>query len=262
MQADGLRARIVVAHDVHQVFGGPGVALVEQRLSRANRALLPSDAGGRVRRGRSGSGSCADRGVEDPVLLAARFQVKASPPRNRSVAVAPRAPGHGRARGTHRRSRASSELRHTSTRGTPTRSSDAVSEPIPCATPWAFMPTAGRQHTIVGEARARAAPGMSIMTATLPTSPASQCSLWASIVRSGVQRRGWNSVRRRAGVVGGASILPSSGGKQLAFGGLQQRFELSNALIAKSSSTGTRAPADMPFSVAIESREGGFGARR
>jgi len=51
---------------------------------------------------------------------------------------------------------------------------------------WLFTPTAGRQHTIVGEARRTGrSPDTSMTTATLPMSPASQCSLCARIVASG-----------------------------------------------------------------------------
>ena len=58
---------------------------------------------------------------------------------------------------------------------------------MPCAPPCAFIPTAGRQHTTVGDATGARPSGTSTTTATLPASPLSQCSLCASNVVPGTE---------------------------------------------------------------------------
>ena len=146
---------------------------------------------------------------------------------------------------------ASSACRDTRTRGTPSRSSDAVSEPIPWAAPWLFTPTDGRQHTTVGEiTRTGRSSGTSITTATLPRSPASQCSLCARIVASGTVTV--KLEQRSAGGFGGARYPSLRWRNRRAPSGVSSiGSSSSNALIANSSSTGTIAPTDMPLRVAM-----------
>ena len=147
------------------------------------------------------------------------------------VPVPSRPPGHRGPAMASARERASSELRDTSTRGTPTPSSEAVSEPMPWPAPWAFSPTAGRQQTIVGETTGtRPSSGRSITTATLPRSPASQCSLCAISVVSGSRT---DTLEQRSSGAGPAvghrrldvALLPLQE-QQLALGGLEERLEL------------------------------------
>src|SRR2546421_682620 len=67
------------------------------------------------------------------------------------------------------RSSESNAWRDTRTRGTPTRSSAATSDCTPTAAPFSFRPTAGRQHTTVGDATAGdPSPGTSTTTAREP----------------------------------------------------------------------------------------------
>ena len=152
--------------------------------------------------------------------------------------------------------RASSELRDTSTRGTPTPSSMAVSDPIPWPAPCAFSPTAGRQHTTVGEATGtRPSSGTSMITATLPRSPASQCSLCAISVVSGSFTD--RLEQRSSGELGadGRLTYPSFRWRNSSSpsGDSSSGSSSSNALIANSSRIGTMAPIDMPFSTFMDS---------
>ncbi len=130
---------------------------------------------------------------------------------------------------------------------------------MPCAVPWAFSPTAGRQHTTVGLAMGtRPSSGASTITATLSTSPASQCSLCArSVPPSGVLTA---TLEHRSGVAG-FSVYPSFfwRNRSSPSGDSSKGSSSSKALMAKSSRTGTMAPADMPFRTFITSGQRGLG---
>ena len=87
---------------------------------------------------------------------------------------------------------------------------------MPCAAPWLFTPTEGRQQTTVGEAsRVGRSSGTSITTATFSRSPASQCSLCARIVDRGVTTVKLEQCSPRApGRVAGGGSGGGSGGER------------------------------------------------
>ncbi len=131
---------------------------------------------------------------------------------------------------------AASAWRETSTRGTPTRSSGADSESMPCASPAEVSPTAGRQQATVGEAIQEPSSHTSTTTARLPASPASHCSLWARIVAPGATAV---NVEHRSNA--GSSS--------------------SNAFTVQSSSGDTSAPAAIPSRSAVSSGSAAAAAR-
>ena len=134
-----------------------------------------------------------------------------SPPRNAKTCPYPPArPGMAARFTASGRSPASRVWRDTNTRGTPGSSSEATSDWMPWAPPRSFMPTAGRQHTTVGDTTVgEPRPGMSMTTATLPSSPESHCSLCPSKVNPGPLTA--NVEQRSGSILGlGAGVMPAS----------------------------------------------------
>ena len=239
VQADRLRARVVVSHEVHAPPGWRAAARrATPRAGRVGRGC-PRRAPARSppAPGR-GSGWCGRRLVVDamfrPVVSTTRLVAR----EREHVPVAPRRARSWRPPdrvGTVASLERAPRDQHT---GDAHASSQAFSDPMPWPPPCAFIPTAGRQHTTVGDATARGRPlGRRPPPRRCPgrRRANARCgrAAWCRSVTDTLEQRsgggglgGWLRGGRAPVPVGWRHVpLLALEEEQLALGGLEQGFE-------------------------------------